>query len=270
MRDLVLYAPAERHLQVYAPSCRSHVPAGSCALLVLHDVTSFKRLEQIRKDFVANVSHELKTPLTAIRGAVETLLDGALNDPAHNRSFVESIAEEAGRLHNLVDDLLVLTQIESRPTALKRERVAIRPFLEELVSRYQALAKARGVTLALKEADPKDVLDANRNQLAQAIGNLLDNAIKYNRPSGQVSIRATGGQGGVRIEVEDTGIGIPLEDLPRIFERFYRVDKARSRQTGGTGLGLSIVKHVAESHGGSVSVESRLGHGSCFVLIFPQ
>ena len=267
VRELILYSPVECFLQVQASSCR-YPPAGSCALVVFHDVTHFKKLEQVRRDFVANVSHELKTPLTAIRAAAETLLDGAIQDADYGRVFLETISEETTRLHRLVDDLLTLARVESRQTALNKERVPVGLFLEELTARYRPLAKTHGVSLELEQT-PEVSLLADRSQLAQAVSNLLENAIKYNRPDGRVVVRARESDGTLVLEVEDTGIGIPPEDMPRIFERFYRVDKARSRETGGTGLGLSIVKHVAEVHGGSVEVESRPGSGSRFTLILP-
>lgn len=267
-RDVTLYVPTERHLRVHATSCRC-APAGSCALLVLHDITDLRHLEQIRREFVANVSHELKTPLTAIRGAVETLLEGALENRQYSRTFVVSIDEESTRLGRLVEDLLTLAQVESQQAASPREAIPFKSFLETEIARYEPLAKANQVTLICEVASADGAILADRNQLAQAIGNLLDNAIKYNRPSGRVILRASVADRQLKVEVEDTGIGIPSEDLPRIFERFYRVDKARSRETGGTGLGLSIVKHVAEAHGGSVQVESQLNHGSLFTLILP-
>ena len=266
--DLSLYTPPERYLQVHATSCRTKEQK-SGVLLVLHDITNLKRLEQVRRDFVANVSHELKTPLTAIQGAVETLLDGALKDPDRGRPFVESIAEETGRLHRLVNDLLILAQVESKQPVLKKEPIPLRAFLEAEIARHRVLAQAHQVTLSLEAAPAGETLSADRDQLAQAIGNLLDNAVKYNKPGGRTVVRASVQDRNCRIDVEDTGIGIPPQDLPRLFERFYRVDKARSRDTGGTGLGLSIVKHVAEAHGGSVQVESQSGHGSRFTLILP-
>ncbi len=265
-RELTLYSPSERHLRVRGDVCRS--PAGPATLLVFHDITDLKRLETLRRDFVANVSHELKTPLTAIQGAVETLLGGALKDADRGKPFVQSIAEEAGRLRRLVDDLLTLAQVESRDQ-LKRENVPLKNFLEAEVARHQASARSREVSLVLEPVPPGLALQADREQLAQAIGNLIENGIQYNRSGGRVTLRVSSGSSACRLEVEDTGIGIPPEDLARIFERFYRVDKGRSRETGGTGLGLSIVKHVAEAHNGSVEVESRAGSGSRFTLIFP-
>lgn len=281
-RELIVYVPSERHVKLHALSCRcapggvsgaasasrSHASPGSCALLVLYDTTDLRRLEKIRQEFVANVSHELKTPITAIRGAVETLLDGAARDPDRGQAFLTSISEETARLQRLVDDLLTLGQVESRQATLPKEPIPIEVFLKEQISRLQPLANAHRVTLKLEDA-PSGVLLADRNQLVQAVGNLIDNAIKYNHPGGQVAVRALLRDDQCQVEVADTGIGIPPEDLPRIFERFFRVDKARSRETGGTGLGLSIVKHVAEAHGGSVQVESQPGKGSRFTLILP-
>ena len=267
-KDVTFYAPTERHLRVHVTSCRC-APAGSCALLVLHDITDLRHLEQIRREFVANVSHELKTPLTAIRGAVETLLGGALNDRQHSRTFVASIDEESTRLNRLVEDLLTLAQVESQQAAPPWEAIPVKAFLEAEIARHEPLAKANHVTLVHEAASVDVTLFADKSQLAQAIGNLLDNAVKYNRPGGRVTLRTSVADRQLKVEVEDTGIGIPSGDLPRVFERFYRVDKARSREIGGTGLGLSIVKHVAEAHGGSVQVESQPGKGSRFTLILP-
>lgn len=269
LQEITVYSPSERYLQVHGTSCRCAPEGARGALLVLHDITSLRRLEQIRREFVANVSHELKTPLTAIRGAVEILLDGALADPNRGKSFLESISEEAGRLHRLVEDLLTLAQVESKQTLLRKEPIPIEAFLEEEAARHQPLAKEHQVSLRLEDLPKSQTLFADRNQLVQAVGNLLDNAIKYNQAGGHVTVRALIKDKKCQIHVEDTGIGIPEEDLPRVFERFYRVDKARSRDTGGTGLGLSIVKHVAEAHGGSVQAESQPGHGSRFILILP-
>lgn len=269
MLELELYSPSERTLEVRAVICP--VPgAGECALLVFHDVTELKRLEQIRREFVANVSHELKTPLTTIQGSVETLLDGALEEPEHARGFLAAIKEETERLRHLVEDLLSLAQVESQPAVPRREPTAVKPLLQEVLTRYASLAQTRHMTIHLEVPGSLPVLRADPDQLALAIGNLLDNAIKYNRSGGQIHLRA--GQpdaGHLSIEVEDNGIGIPPEDLPRVFERFYRVDKARSRESGGTGLGLSIVKHVVEAHGGSVRADSTPNHGSRFTLLLP-
>jgi len=234
-------------------------------LMVLHDVTETKRLERLRQDFVANVSHEMKTPLTAIRGFAETLLEGALEDQANNRSFVERIKAQAERLEGLIDDTLSLARIERGEVALAVENVDWPALVKKAEETFRT--SAAGQTLALETKVEPDLpgIQGDSKLLEQAVGNLLDNAIKYNRPGGKVALSVTrAGEKGVRVLVEDTGIGIPGEDLPRVFERFYRVDKARSRELGGTGLGLSIVKHIVERHGGRVGCESEAGKGSRF------
>jgi len=266
--ELELYGAAPRVLRVRALPCEVS-GIGRCALLVFHDITDLKNLEQVRRDFVANVSHEFKTPLTAIRGAVEALLDGAMRDPKAAADFIKGIDEESQRLSRLVEDLLALARLESKPEGLEREPIDLEPFLREQLNRFERSAAEHGVTLRLESVGEPLILLADRRGLTQAVGNLLDNGIKYNRTGGQVIVRAFSAGTGIRIEVSDTGIGMPAADLPRIFERFYRVDKARSRRSGDTGLGLSIVKHMVESHGGSVQVESRLDAGSRFTLVFP-
>ncbi len=245
--------------------------AGSrrAALVVLHDVTELERLERIRKDFVANVSHELRTPLTAIRGYAETLLEGALEDPENNRRFVEIILTHSIRLGHIASDLLTLSELESGREDAAVQSVSIRETLEQAARTVAAEARRRGVALLLGSLDDACVL-GRPVRIEQVFINLLDNAVKFNRPGGEVRVEAALDSGGrVKITVADTGIGIPYEDRSRVFERFYRVDKGRSREAGGTGLGLSIVKHVVERMGGSVSVESELGTGSVFTVTMP-
>ena len=239
------------------------------AIAVLHDITDLERLERVRKDFVANVSHELRTPLTAIRGYAETLLEGALEDPANNRRFLEIITAQAARLNNIASDLLVLSELESGRPA-ERERLSVPSVLESALHTVESEARVREVQIVCSQVEDLCV-EGSKIRLEQALVNLLDNAIKFNRPSGQVRVevmRAADGQ--VRITVADTGIGIPSDDLSRIFERFYRVDKARSRAVGGTGLGLSIVKHVLERMNGKITVASELGRGSVFSVTLPS
>jgi two-component system phosphate regulon sensor histidine kinase PhoR len=238
------------------------------AIAILHDVTELERLERVRKDFVANVSHELRTPLASIRGYAETLLDGALEDPGNNRKFLEIISRNTFRLEQLALDLLSLSELEADREAPPAERVAVGEVARSAMRTVEGEAATRGVNLMLGEMGDWRVMGQSR-RLEQVFLNLLYNAIKFNRPGGEVWLEARQVDGRVRITVSDTGIGIPSEDLPRIFERFYCVDKARSRETGGTGLGLSIVKHTVEKMSGSVSVESRLGKGSVFTLEFP-
>ena len=250
-----------------APLTRS--PKGG-AIAVLHDVTDLERLERVRRDFVANVSHELRTPLTAISGYAETLLDGALEDPENNRKFVEIIRAHSIRLNNIASDLLTLSELESGRPDLPAEPVPLRAALEAAARVVESEARVRGVAIHWGVVDDARIL-GHRIRLEQAIVNLLDNAVKFNRPGGEVRIEAaSAGNGQARVTIADTGIGIPSEDQPRIFERFYRVDKARSREVGGTGLGLSIVKHVIERMGGSVGVESQLGKGSKFTITLPE
>jgi len=243
--------------------------SGRGALAILHDITEIERLERIRRDFVANVSHELRTPLAAIQGYAETLLNGALEDPASNRKFVEIISAHAVRLNQIASDLLALSELESSEPAPAPEKISLRPVLEAALRTVEPEASARRVAIEPPPAPDLTVL-AHPLRLEQVLVNLLDNAVKFNREGGRVWIECgTEAPATVWIRVSDNGIGIPSEDLPRIFERFYRVDKARSRRVGGTGLGLSIVKHALERMGGSITVESKLGVGSSFTVRLP-
>ncbi len=236
---------------------------------VFHDVTERRRVEKMRRDFVANVSHELRTPLTAIKGAAETLLQGALESPEDARRFAEMIDRQARRLGHLVEDLLDLASIESGEAAPHLEEISLGRVAEDLLEEVADRAKAKG--LMLVNQMPQDPLEikADRQLLEQALLNLLDNAIKYTDAGGQVTLGAQVGEKELAILVSDTGMGIAQPDQIRLFERFYRVDKDRSREMGGTGLGLAIVKHIAQAHGGRVEVESRLGAGSTFRLTLP-
>jgi two-component system phosphate regulon sensor histidine kinase PhoR len=237
------------------------------AIVVLHDVSDIQRQEQARKDFVANVSHELRTPLAAIRGYAETLLDGALDDEANNRRFVEVILAHAIRLNSIASDLLVLSELDSNTPALPPDRVDLLEVIDSAVRTVESSATLRHVRLVQGKCE-NCVVIGYRFRLEQALVNLMDNAVKFNRPAGEVCVECGYvGDGTVRISVSDTGIGIPSDDLKRIFERFYRVDKARSRRVGGTGLGLSIVKQIIERMGGSISVESQLGRGTRFTIV---
>lgn len=238
------------------------------AIAVLHDVTDIHRQEQARKDFVANVSHELRTPLAAIRGYAETLLDGALEDLSNNRRFVEVIQSHAIRLNNIASDLLVLSELDSKTPGTPPAPIPLGEVIDSAVRTVESAAAMRTVSIQCSGQGDAVVL-ANRLRLEQVLVNLLDNAVKFNRNHGGVSVEWGPDEKGVQITIADTGIGIPSEDLKRVFERFYRVDKARSRQVGGTGLGLSIVKESIERMGGRVTVESQLGHGTRFTLQLP-
>ncbi len=237
-----------------------------CCLL---DITEIERLERVRKDFVANVSHELRTPLTAIRGYSETLLDGAIDDVENRTRFLETILAQSDRLTNIASDLLTLSDLESGlSSALAPLPVA--EIVSSVMQTVQSEASTRSVELICGEIPPDLRARGNRVRLEQVLINLLHNAIKFNRAGGTVRVEVKlGPDGSVRISIADSGIGIPSEDLARIFERFYRVDKARSRSVGGTGLGLSIVKHAMEQMNGLVAVDSTLGKGSCFTISLP-
>jgi len=240
------------------------------AVLVFHDNTHVRHLERVRQDFVSNVSHELKTPLAAIQATVETLLDGAIHDSEHNLRFLERIRENTDRLYRQVQDLLILGRIESGQEMMELEELPLHEAVQACVSRQEPRAQAKSLRLELLPAPGTVTVLADDEALAQILDNLVDNAIKYTPPQGRVTLRwfAEGSQS--VLQVEDTGVGIPEKDLGRIFERFYRVDKARSRQLGGTGLGLAIVKHLAQVLGGSISVTSELGAGSTFTLRLPR
>jgi two-component system phosphate regulon sensor histidine kinase PhoR len=268
VKQRVRLAGAEGHsFEVQVTPLAGTVRGG--AIAIFYDITDLERLERVRRDFVANVSHELRTPLTAISGYAETLLEGALEDEENNRKFVEIIKSHAARLSNIASDLLALSELESERPPAESKPISVRAAVDTALKIIEPAARLRGVTISCGELDETEVL-AERGRLEQALVNLLDNAIKFNRPSGEVRVEVRRESGdNVRIVVTDTGIGIPSTDLSRVFERFYRVDKARSREMGGTGLGLSIVRHVIERMNGTVSVESQFGKGSTFTILLP-
>ena len=238
------------------------------AIATFHDITELERLERVRKDFVANISHELRTPLAAIQGYAETLLDGALEDPANNRKFLEIIVVHTIRLTNLATDLLTLSEIEAERLQTPAEKLSAVELAQDALQMVESQARERHVQVFLGASEDVHIL-GHKARLERALANLLLNGINYNYPGGEVRVDVRRVDSTVRISVSDDGIGIAFTDISRIFERFYRVDKARSRQTGGTGLGLSIVRNTVERSGGSVTVESELGKGSVFTLTFP-
>ncbi|MBU6275847.1 MAG: PAS domain-containing protein [Planctomycetes bacterium] len=273
--DLLLRGPRDRTLRVRGTALRDVYGEGG-AVIVLNDITDIQRLENVRREFVANVSHELKTPVASIKGFVETLLDGAADDPDDSRRFLRIIARQADRLGAIIEDLLSLSRIEQQEGAgsLPVERVALATVVDNVVA--DCLPRARDRAIELAGECPPD-LDAavNAPLLEQALINLVDNAIKYSDSGRRIWITVAPGSGAgavthVRLAVRDEGCGIEAEHLPRLFERFYRIDKGRSRKLGGTGLGLSIVKHIALAHGGTVAVESTPGVGSTFTLVLPR
>lgn len=258
-------------------------PRGSLvgAVGLLFDITRLTALESVRREFVADVSHELRTPLASIKSFVETLLAGGIDDRENNRRFLEIIRRHSDRMEAILDDLTDLSRIETGAVSLDLESVELAPLVRDLLDSMRPKAIASDVSLAMDVPDGIRVT-GDRRRMEQIVINLLENAIKFNKRGGSVTVRAPIGHEGegperawtagrvVRVEVEDTGIGIPAEALDRIFNRFYRVERSRSRQMGGTGLGLSIVKHLMRLHGGTVRVASRLGEGSRFILEFPR
>lgn len=241
---------------------------GAGVVVLARDLTPFLRGGEIRRDFVANVSHELKTPLSAIRGFAETLNDGALEEPEAAGRFTRRILKQCGRLEALLTDLLTLSRLEHPATASGWIPVDLGALVEETIELMRDTIRDRGLEISV-DIDRVGLFDGDAEALERLSINLLENAIKYNRPDGRVDVRLFEQDGTAVLEVADTGIGIPPASLERLFERFYRVDKGRSREEGGTGLGLAIVKHAAQLHGGKVEIESELGRGSTFRVLLP-
>jgi two-component system phosphate regulon sensor histidine kinase PhoR len=259
---------SERWLQVNAAVISNSAGEREGTILVFHDLTRLRQLERTREEFVANVSHELRTPLSLIKGYVETLLDGARNDPAIAERFLKIIERNTQRLDLLIQDLLTISALESERIKLNLQPVELRPLVEKIFSDLKPPANNKNVELVSQLPGLTATADANR--LEQVLANLVDNAIKYGRAQGRVTVGGEKIDGGkIEIFVQDDGPGIPPESLDRVFERFYRVDKARSRDQGGTGLGLSIVKHIVQAHGGEVWVKSELGKGATFFFTLP-
>lgn len=268
-REMSFYIPEEKILRVHAaPVLRDGKTDG--AVLVFHDITDLRRLETVRKDFVANVSHEFRTPVANIKGYSETLLDGALDDKDHARDFLKIIYSESDRLAKLVDDLLVLARHELDRPALDIKPCSIPKILDWSLSGLTPQIKQRDLKVKLDIPQGLPEVKADDSAVSQIFLNLIENAIKYNNNGGTINISAREKDDWVEISVADTGIGIPAEDLPRVFERFYRVDKSHSRDIPGTGLGLSIVKHIIQAHGGDIKAQSELGHGSTFQFTLPK
>ena len=241
----------------------------SGAVVVLHDITDLRKLERVRRDFVANVSHEFKTPLTAIQGFAETLLAGAMDDPQHRVRFLQIILEHSRRLARLTDDLLELSKMDADRLALEVDRLSASQLVQSCVETTQRVANEKHLRFSINLPQCLPDVAADRRRIAEVLQNLLDNAIQYTPAGGEIVVSASAGGQEVTFTVSDTGIGIPQVDQPRIFERFYRVDVARSREVGGTGLGLSIAKHLVEAHGGRIWVESEVGRGSQFHFTVP-
>jgi len=274
---LRLHEPYEFEFEDSGPNRRylagraNRLPGEPCpgVVVVLHDVTELRRLENVRREFVANVSHELKTPLSAIKAYAETLRLGAIHDAEHNVQFVARIEEQADRLHQLIQDLLHLARVESGRRAFDIRDVSLGDVVERCVPVYRERARAKRLAFVIESAPAVVVVRADDSGLETILDNLVGNALQYTPPDGRVTVRYREEGNAAVLEVEDTGVGISPDDQERIFERFYRVDKARSSELGGTGLGLAIAKHLAQAFGGQVSVTSEVGKGSVFRVRLP-
>jgi two-component system, OmpR family, phosphate regulon sensor histidine kinase PhoR len=267
--ELKLPGLTERWVQINAAAIFNGQGQRHGTVLVFHDLTRLKRLESARQEFVANVSHELRTPLSLIKGYVETLLDGARDNPDVATKFLRTIDRNSERLQLLIEDLLTISELESGRVKLSLQAVALNLLVPKVFEDFKARAAAKSIRL-INEA-PEVAVHADTDRLEQVLGNLVDNAIKYGRAKGAVTVGGSARDGGqVEVFVRDDGPGIPPEALERVFERFYRVDKARSREQGGTGLGLAIVKHIIQSHGGRVWAASEVGRGTTFYFTLAQ
>ncbi|MFA4967528.1 MAG: ATP-binding protein [Candidatus Margulisiibacteriota bacterium] len=268
-KELNMLFPVEGYFIALSSPIKDETGKILGAVCVIHDITEIKKLVQYRSEFVANVSHELKTPLTAIRSYIETLIGGAIDDKEHNREFLEKIDKHAVNLSALIDDLLEISSLESKKELGPFARIDMEKIIVRVIETVNEKSKKKSITIEKKCAADKNYVSGLEDHLYRAVLNLIDNAINYTGSGGKVEINCSREDDKLEISVSDTGIGIPAEHLPRIFERFYRVDKARSRDLGGTGLGLAIVKHVANIHNGTVLVESEEGKGTKFTLILP-
>ncbi|WP_339167549.1 ATP-binding protein [Brevibacillus sp. FSL L8-0520] len=268
-QEVHIYYPQERILEVnFAPYINFKGEAKG-VVVVLHDFTEVRRLEKMRSDFVANVSHELRTPITSIKGFTETLLDGAMQDEETCRNFLQIISDESERLYRMIRDILDLSKIEQKRISLNLVQVNVQDLISSTVALLQDQAQRKQISITLPKAEPRITLTTDKDCLQQIILNLVTNAVVYTPEGGAITLELRQDSRHVQIQVTDTGIGIPEQDLPRIFERFYRVDKARSRDSGGTGLGLAIVKHLVESLHGQITVKSVEGKGSTFTVTLP-
>ena len=229
------------------------------------DIVQLKKLEQVWTQFLGNVSHELRTPIFAVQGYLETLLNGAVDDPSVNHVFLEKAQSNLGRLNALLEDLINISQIESGEMKMSFRYFRVNEFLESIIKDYEPIAAANNVALNLScETLTEDEVFGDKDRLRQVLNNLISNAIHYNKPGGEVIVASKKSEHSIQLSVRDTGVGISSDQIPRIFERFYRVDSNRSRELGGTGLGLAIVKHIVDAHGSNVNVESKIGEGSVF------
>lgn len=267
-REINMLLPVERSFQVSAAAVREKGLPWA-VVMILNDITKIRRLDAVRKDFIANVSHELKTPLTSIKGFIETLLAGAIDDKENNRKFLEIILGHSHRLERLISELLELSRLESEKIILDLQDLPLSDMIQEVIDILKLQIAEKKIQCEFN-IPGNCIITADKARIGQVLNNLLDNAVKFNRKSGQIIIDSEDAPAQIKVIIQDTGCGIPEKEIPRIFERFYRVDKARSRQLGGTGLGLSIVKHIIELHNGQVGVESVQDKGSRFWFVLPK
>ena len=267
-REVQIFIPDPKSFRISTAPLMSETGVVG-VVAVLRDITAFREVERMKTDFVANVSHELRTPLTSIKGFVETLMDGAMEDPKTAAYFLEIINDETDRLNRLISDLLSLSRVEAKQGQIRKAALNLDKLIINTVSILSPQASEKNQILNVDIKTPLPVISADEDMIGQLLINLVDNAIKYTADGGRIDIRAERWNDSVKIAVSDTGIGIPRDSIPRLFERFYRVDKARSREMGGTGLGLAIVKHILEVHSGRIEVDSIVGQGSTFTVYLP-
>lgn len=268
-REIKLLTPEQKLFVLYATPLEAYETGRGGVLVLLHDITERKKFEDMRTEFIANITHELRTPLTSIRGFLETLISGAIEDPASASHFLDIMSKETSRLTKLVDELLNLSNIEERRVVHRWQPVQLIAGISRVATMFLPQAREKDLDLITEVPPDLPAVYGDPDMLIQVLINLVDNAVKYTPAGGKISIRATNEGANVRVDVEDTGAGIPPDSLPRVFERFYRVDKARSRELGGIGVGLAIVKHIIRAHGGKVFAESKVGEGSIFSFTLP-
>lgn len=264
-KEITLFLPDEKNIIIHAtPITHGGIVDG--AVLIFHDVTMIKRLESVRKEFVTNASHELRTPVASIKGYAETLLDGAIDDKENARDFIEIIASDAERLSSLIKDILDLSRIESNEISLQKEQCDLESIIEKAINSVSHKSNDNDIKITINIDKELPHIYVDKDLILQVLINLVDNAIKYNKKNGTVTITATPQENRIQVKIKDSGVGMTESDQEHIFERFYRVDKARSREIGGTGLGLSIVKHILNAHGETIEVSSTLGESTTFTF----
>lgn len=268
-KDIDVIGPQDIYFSMQISPVISNEEKLLSVVAIFHDITELKKFERLRTEFVANVSHELKTPLTSIKGFVETLQSGAIKEPLDAKRFLDIIDQQTSRLENLVNDLMTLSSLESQQMPMDFQNERVDAIISSVVDSYKNLFERMNHTVFVNVSEKLPLVSVDRQRIEQVFLNLLDNAVKFTPQGGRIEIHAFLENDHIRVDVRDNGIGISSEHIPRLFERFYRVDKARSRDMGGTGLGLSIVKHIVLAHRGNLTVTSKVGEGSTFSVFLP-